>query len=285
MTKFINGTSDCVAGCVVSSHDFITRLNDINRGPSMLLGPVLDSIRAASILKNLHSLHIRMARHSENALYLAGEVPRLRPRCPLPRPPHPSAARAHVPADEPRLRLRRHRRGGRRAPRRKRTADEADAGGEGRLPRGEPRLLQDAVQPSRATAPRPRSRPRNVTRWAWATASSASRSASTTTSSGRGARSKDSFAKSESEPAGQASRASGTRAITRKPPLTAADHSASPPSSRARSRIPVRPLPGEVVSPEAPLSIPSSSTSSPTARRVSRSSVAPACRAAFVTIS
>jgi methionine-gamma-lyase len=73
MTKFINGTSDCVAGCVVSSHDFITALNDINRGPSMLLGPVLDSIRAASILKNLHSLHIRMARHSANALYLAGK--------------------------------------------------------------------------------------------------------------------------------------------------------------------------------------------------------------------
>ncbi|MDI6808814.1 MAG: aminotransferase class I/II-fold pyridoxal phosphate-dependent enzyme [Candidatus Eisenbacteria bacterium] len=71
MTKFINGTSDCVAGCVVSSHDFVSRLNDINCGPSMLLGPVLDSIRAASILKNLHSLHLRMARHSANALYIA----------------------------------------------------------------------------------------------------------------------------------------------------------------------------------------------------------------------
>ena len=72
LTKFINGTSDCVAGCVVSSHDFITRLNDINSGPSMLLGPVLDSIRAAGILKNLHSLHVRMAQHSANALALAG---------------------------------------------------------------------------------------------------------------------------------------------------------------------------------------------------------------------
>ena len=71
MTKFINGTSDCVAGCVVSTHDFINGLNDINRGPSMLFGPVLDSIRAASILKNLHSLHVRMERHSGNALYLA----------------------------------------------------------------------------------------------------------------------------------------------------------------------------------------------------------------------
>lgn len=71
MTKFINGTSDCVAGCIVSSHEFIDGLTNINQGPCMLLGPVLDSIRAANILKNLHSLHIRMAHHSRNALYLA----------------------------------------------------------------------------------------------------------------------------------------------------------------------------------------------------------------------
>jgi methionine-gamma-lyase len=71
MTKFINGTSDCVAGCIVSSSQFIQQLIDLNSGPAMLLGPVLDSIRAASLLKNIHSLHIRMARHSQNALYLA----------------------------------------------------------------------------------------------------------------------------------------------------------------------------------------------------------------------
>ncbi len=71
MTKFINGTSDCVAGCVVSTHDFIAKLNDVNAGPSMLLGPVLDSLRAASILKNLHTLHIRMRRHGDNAMRLA----------------------------------------------------------------------------------------------------------------------------------------------------------------------------------------------------------------------
>lgn len=71
MTKFINGMSDCVAGCVVSSHEFVAALNDINSGPSMLLGPVLDSIRAAGILKNLHTLHLRMAKHSANAMYLA----------------------------------------------------------------------------------------------------------------------------------------------------------------------------------------------------------------------
>ena len=71
MTKFINGTSDCVAGCIVGAHEFIDQLTNVNHGPCMLLGPVLDSMRAASILKNLHSLHIRMAHHSRNALYLA----------------------------------------------------------------------------------------------------------------------------------------------------------------------------------------------------------------------
>jgi methionine-gamma-lyase len=71
MTKFINGTSDCVAGSVIGSHDFIAQLSDVNSGASMLLGPVLDSIRAAGILKNLHSLHVRMKQHSANAIYLA----------------------------------------------------------------------------------------------------------------------------------------------------------------------------------------------------------------------
>lgn len=77
LTKFINGTSDCVAGCICSSHDFISSLMDINSGTAMLLGPVLDSIRAASILKNIHSLHIRMKKHSENAQYLAEEIEKL----------------------------------------------------------------------------------------------------------------------------------------------------------------------------------------------------------------
>lgn len=71
MTKYINGTSDCVAGCICSDCDFITELNDVNSGASMLLGPVLDSFRASSILKNIHSLHLRMQKHSANAAYFA----------------------------------------------------------------------------------------------------------------------------------------------------------------------------------------------------------------------
>ena len=37
----------------------------------MLLGPTMDSLRAASILKNLRTLHIRIKQHSKNALFLA----------------------------------------------------------------------------------------------------------------------------------------------------------------------------------------------------------------------
>lgn len=71
LTKFINGTSDCVAGAVCASHEFINGLSDVNAGALMLLGPALDSLRAASIHKNLHSLHVRMQKHSANAQYLA----------------------------------------------------------------------------------------------------------------------------------------------------------------------------------------------------------------------
>ncbi|HBE81268.1 MAG TPA: cystathionine beta-lyase, partial [Blastocatellia bacterium] len=77
LTKFINGTSDCVAGAVCASSEFIHKLTDINAGASMLLGAVLDSTRAASILKNLHSLHLRMRQHSANALFLAERLKKL----------------------------------------------------------------------------------------------------------------------------------------------------------------------------------------------------------------
>ena len=71
LTKFINGTSDTVAGVVCGSRDFCLALKDVNDGACMLLGSTLDSIRAASILKNMRTLHLRVAKHSENAMYLA----------------------------------------------------------------------------------------------------------------------------------------------------------------------------------------------------------------------
>jgi methionine-gamma-lyase len=71
MTKFINGKNDCVAGAICGTNDFISSLIDVNSGTAMLLGPVLDPLRSSGILKNLHTLHIRMQQHSRNALYLA----------------------------------------------------------------------------------------------------------------------------------------------------------------------------------------------------------------------
>lgn len=71
LTKFINGTSDCVAGAVCSSKDFCLSLKDVNNGAGMLLGSTLDSLRAASILKNMRTLHLRIQKHSKNAMYLA----------------------------------------------------------------------------------------------------------------------------------------------------------------------------------------------------------------------
>jgi methionine-gamma-lyase len=71
MTKFINGKNDCVAGAICASEEFIGELSDVNEGTAMLLGPVLDSLRSSSILKNLHTLHLRMKQHSRNAQFLA----------------------------------------------------------------------------------------------------------------------------------------------------------------------------------------------------------------------
>ena len=71
MTKFINGKNDCVAGAICSSKEFIDSLSNVNDGTAMLLGPALDPLRSSSILKNLHTLHIRMQQHSKNAMYLA----------------------------------------------------------------------------------------------------------------------------------------------------------------------------------------------------------------------
>lgn len=77
MTKFINGKNDCVAGAICGSAEFINDLSNVNDGTAMLLGPVLDPMRSSSILKNLHTLHVRMKQHSSNALFIANELKKL----------------------------------------------------------------------------------------------------------------------------------------------------------------------------------------------------------------
>jgi methionine-gamma-lyase len=71
LTKFINGTSDTVAGSVCGTQEFIDDLRNVNDGACMLLGATMDSYRSASVLKNLRTLHIRMQQHSHNASFLA----------------------------------------------------------------------------------------------------------------------------------------------------------------------------------------------------------------------
>lgn len=71
LTKFINGSSDAVGGVICAEQSFIDDLRNVNDGACMLLGPTMDAFRAASILKNLRTLHIRIKQHSHNALYLA----------------------------------------------------------------------------------------------------------------------------------------------------------------------------------------------------------------------
>ena len=87
MTKFINGKNDCVAGAICASEEFINSLIDVNNGTAMLLGPVLDPLRSSSILKNLHTLHIRMKQHSYNAAYLAKKFKSIGLKCNYPGEP------------------------------------------------------------------------------------------------------------------------------------------------------------------------------------------------------
>ena len=71
LTKYINGSSDTVGGVTCASQEFIDNLKNVNSGASMLLGPTMDSLRSASVMKNLRTLHIRIKQHSHNALFLA----------------------------------------------------------------------------------------------------------------------------------------------------------------------------------------------------------------------
>jgi methionine-gamma-lyase len=71
LTKYINGSSDTVGGVVCASQEFINDLKNVNSGASMLLGSTMDSMRSASVMKNLRTLHLRIKQHSFNAYFLA----------------------------------------------------------------------------------------------------------------------------------------------------------------------------------------------------------------------
>ncbi len=93
LTKFINGMSDCVAGVITADESVIRELSDASSGASMLLGPALDSTRAASIFKNLHTLPVRLLQHGKNAQALADRLAEAGIRVSYPgRPDYPDRA-------------------------------------------------------------------------------------------------------------------------------------------------------------------------------------------------
>ncbi|MFN0728052.1 aminotransferase class I/II-fold pyridoxal phosphate-dependent enzyme [Polaribacter gochangensis] len=71
LTKFINGSSDTMGGVVCGTSEFVNSQKSVIDGASMLLGSSMDSLRSASILKNMRTLHLRMKQHSRNAAFLA----------------------------------------------------------------------------------------------------------------------------------------------------------------------------------------------------------------------
>ncbi len=71
LTKYINGSSDTVGGVTCASREFINSLKKCKYRRKYAFGPTMDSLRSASVMKNLRTLHIRMKQHSYNAQYLA----------------------------------------------------------------------------------------------------------------------------------------------------------------------------------------------------------------------
>lgn len=74
LTKFINGMSDGMGGAICGDEKFVTSLSDVNDGAAMLLGPALDAQRCQSIWKNMHTLHVRLEKHAQNAKFLAEKM-------------------------------------------------------------------------------------------------------------------------------------------------------------------------------------------------------------------
>lgn len=74
LTKYINGAGDAIGGVVCGNTDFIDSMRSVIDGATMLLGPTMDNVRSATILKNLSTLHIRIKQHAKNAAYLAKQL-------------------------------------------------------------------------------------------------------------------------------------------------------------------------------------------------------------------
>lgn len=66
-TKFLNGASDIIAGAIVGTTEFVSRLMDLHNGSLMLLGPTMDPQTAFHVSMRLPHLGLRMTEHSRRA--------------------------------------------------------------------------------------------------------------------------------------------------------------------------------------------------------------------------
>lgn len=71
MTKYINGASDIIAGCICCSREFGHSLYDLHTGRVMLLGPTIDPRAAFDVIQRLPHLGLRMREHSRRAMAIA----------------------------------------------------------------------------------------------------------------------------------------------------------------------------------------------------------------------
>lgn len=73
-TKYISGSSDCIAGAILGTKEFISSLIDVNKGVVMLGGPVMDPRIAHELYLRLDHLGVRMKAHSDAALFFARKM-------------------------------------------------------------------------------------------------------------------------------------------------------------------------------------------------------------------
>jgi len=71
LTKYVNGTSDLVAGAVCGSEELLLQLMDLHHGGLMLLGPTMDPMQAFHISLRLPHLGLRMKEHGRRAMLIA----------------------------------------------------------------------------------------------------------------------------------------------------------------------------------------------------------------------
>ena len=78
LTKFVNGSSDVIAGAICADHELIQGMIDLHMGSLMLLGPTMDPRIAFEISMRLPHLGIRMQEHCRRALLFAQRLAELK---------------------------------------------------------------------------------------------------------------------------------------------------------------------------------------------------------------